>query len=382
VRVINGCFIVLFMAMLMLPFVFVDLSADRVSVEENRMLAPRPKLTDIKNHPGTFIRGFDTWFKDSTGFREQLLALYNVMSKKEWFNGIWYADGSYFYLIGKEGHRYFAHTSGRLIRVFQGAKILSDEQLENMAVKLEEVKAYLDGKSIPLVVMFCTTKESIYPEFYPMSIKRGPEPIQLDVITRYLQEHTSVDVFNIRQALLAEKDNYALYPVSSGDLVHYTELGAFFAYRELMKHINAYFPGIVPYDLNDIDISYDEKGIPHVSIKKETTYKKLDSSFFDDVKYDNNLRLFNAAFENTDPNLPVILLLRDSYVEESLAGKYVASHFGKTIMLYFSNMESIEDYITRYKPDIVIFESAEFNLERFADCVAKIPKLPGGDTRP
>jgi len=376
-RVFNCGFIVLFMAMLTLPLVFVDLSSDRVSVEENRMLAERPHISDIKNHPGTFVRDFDTWFKDSTGFRKQLISLFQTIDKNKWLNAVvQYTNGQHVYLIGEKGHHYFAYGNGWMISKFQGKQFLSDEQLANMANKLEMVKTYLDSKGIPLVVMFCTDKESIYPEYYPKSIKRGPDPIQLDIITNYLQKHTSVDVFNIRQALLAEKNNYPLYDVSSGDFTHYNQIGAFFAYRELMKHINIHFPGIVPYDLNNIDISYDKKGIPSVSLKTEITYKKLDPSFFDDVDVVKPFTWGNDAYENIDPNLPVILVLRDSYSEERFIGKYFAQHFSKAIFIHFQNMNRIEEYVTKYKPDIVVFESAERELGGFANCVAEIPELP------
>jgi hypothetical protein len=373
-RILNGIFIVLFMAMLTLPLIFVDLSPDRVSVRENRMLANRPALTDIKSQPEIFIRHFDDWFKDSTGFREQLIMFFNVISKSKWYNSIWYADGQYIYLIGEEGHHYFA-GDGKIILKFQGKQFLTDAQLTGMATKLEEVKTYLDEQGIPLIVMFCTDKESIYPEFYPKSIKRGPEPIQLDVITEYLIEHTMVDVFNIKQALLAEKSNFMLYAVSSGDLAHYNEIGAFFAYRELMRHINIYFPEIISYELNDVDICYDRAGVPNASLKKEKAYKKLDKSFFNDVNISRPFTWENEAYENTYSDLPVILFLRDSYAEELYIGKYIAQHFSKAIFIHYSNMEHFDEYIDRYKPDIVVFESAERALDGFAGRVTGIPKL-------
>jgi hypothetical protein len=197
--------------MLFVPLAFVDLSTDRISVQENRRLANPPNLTDIISHPASFKNQFDAWFKDSMGFREQMLALYNVINKNELLTGFRYTEGQYTYLIGEEGHHYFADINGVLIPKFQGRHFIPDEQLLTMAVKLEDVKTYLDNKGIPLVVMLCADKESVYPEFYPKSIKRGSEPIQLDVITSYLLHNTSVDIFNIRQALLAEKNNYLLY---------------------------------------------------------------------------------------------------------------------------------------------------------------------------
>jgi hypothetical protein len=380
-RIINRGFSVVFMLMLLTPLVLVDLSTDRISVQENRMLAGRPSLADIKAHPGSFIRQFDAWFKDSTGFREQLVSLYNAIDRNRWLNGdVRYTDGQYTYLIGEQGHHYFADVNGRLISKFQGKQFLSDELLHNMAKKLEDVKLYLDSKSIPLVVMFCTDKESIYPEFYPKSIRRGPEPIQLEVLTKYLQDHTSVDVFSIRDALLERKNEYFLYYLIdamwfTGAFAHYNEIGAFFAYRELMKHVNIHFPQIALYELDDIEISYDEKEIPYVSLLVEKTYRQLDPSFFDTVALSRPFTWENVAYENIEPELPVILFLRDSYAAEQYIGKYFAQQFGKTIFIHFFNIEHIEEYIERFKPDIVVFESAERGLEAFAFCVAGIPEF-------
>jgi hypothetical protein len=248
-----------------------------------------------------------------------------------------------------------------------------------MTAKLEELKKYLDNKDIPLIVMLNTDKESIYPEFYPKTIKRGPEPIQLDVITTYLQNYTSVDVFNIRQALLEQKSNYLLYPVSGGigDLSHYTEIASFFGYRELMEHITTYFPSIIPMGLADIDISYDQKGVQSVSLKKNT-YIYLGPSFFDNVSFIDDPLWglgFNYAYENSEPDLPVILLLSTSYSSGVRAGKFIAQSFGRTIMTHFRNMEYIEEYINRFNPDIVVLESTEYQLKEFADSITGIPEL-------
>jgi hypothetical protein len=98
-RFFNKCFIFIFVLMLALPLVFVDLKSDRISVGENRMLAKRPSLSDRKNRPGIFIRQFDAWFKDSTGFRETLINLYKKTDGI--FGQNLYLDGTSIVLIGK-----------------------------------------------------------------------------------------------------------------------------------------------------------------------------------------------------------------------------------------------------------------------------------------
>jgi glycosyltransferase involved in cell wall biosynthesis len=356
-RLLNILFIISFLAIIVFPLIFIDLKSDRKSSLENRMLANRPDFSDIIKKPETFRKQFDAWFKDSTGFRRYLIKINNIIDKNIWLNGVRYKDGQVIYLVGEHGHHYFADIDNFWITKYQGKLEIPDDQLINISSKIENVKTYLQNKGIPLILMFCTEKETIYPEFYPKSIIKGPEPTQLETITNYLQENTSVDIFNIKEALFAEKYNYLLYPVAKGDLAHYTEIGGFFAYRELIKHITPHFPNIIPYTLDDITINLDNKENPKVSLNTDITYKKLDSTFFDDVPLLRPFSWENHAYENTLQNQSVILVLCDSFSMEQYIGKYLAQHFGKAIFIHNSNIQHLDKYIERYEPDIVLFES-------------------------
>jgi hypothetical protein len=162
-----------------------------------------------------------------------------------------------------------------------------------------------------------------------------------------------------------------------GQLSHYTQIGAFFAYQELMKHINKYFPESAPFTINDVTGTVGDKGIAEVSLKEETAYKQLDASFFDDVTVAKPFTWENTVFENKNIIYPNILLLRDSYASESYFGKYIAHQFGKTIMVHWLNMEHLDEYISTYNPDIVVFEFAEVHslkifLRHVADTAAAV----------
>jgi len=251
-----------------------------------------------------------------------------------------------------------------MIGKFQGRTFLSDEQIEGLAYGLEEIKTYLDNKGIPLVVMFCADKESIYPEYYPRTIIRGPEPIQLDIITEYVRSHTDVDVFNIKDCLVAVKDEYLVFDKNSDDLTHYNEIGAFFAYQELTRHISKYFPDIEPFTLEDVDITYNDRGayhdIPDVQLKQKIKYQRFDTEY-------------GLMFENDDASLPTILLMRDSYAGNgNYLSTYIPQQFGKTIMIHWSNMANLVEYIETFQPDIVVFESAERELRGFANAIIQV----------
>lgn len=365
-KVTYSIFIIMFFLMLLLPLVFVDLSGETVSEQENRTLAELPSVSVLFNEPEEFVSRFEDWFSDHVGFRLELINLKKEIDDLD--DAVQYTDGNYIYLRGQQGHRYFAYTDGWMIGKFQGKEFLSDEQLSGLANDLNDISQYLDEKGIPLIVMICPDKESVYPEYYPESIIRGLDPIQLDIITEYLSEHTNIDVYNSKEQLVAAKENYLVYNKAAGDLEHYNQIGAFIDYLELMKRINIYFPEMKPYTFNDAVITYGGDGVPSVSLQMETPCIELDSSFFDDAEVNRPFTWQERAFENTDQTLPTILIMRDSYTDRFI--DFIAPHFGKTIAIHYNNMKNLKEYIALYSPDIVIFESAEREFEWFARWIA------------
>jgi hypothetical protein len=363
----NTVFGVIFVLLLLIPLLLTDLRNGLVAPEENRMLADRPPLSSM-NHPQTFIRNFTEWFNDHIGLRGKFISLYKFLGKSQ-KQGPQYREGDVTYIIGRGGHHFFTGSNNHdMIGKFAGNPVFSSEELQTFSHKLTSMQDYLNKRDIPLIVMFCADKETIYPEYYSPAVKRGPEPVQLDLITSYLKNNTSVDIFNVRQALLEQKDRYLLFPKGPpGDLTHYNEIGAFFAYRELMCHINTYYPDIIPYSLDDIDIDCDENGVARVNLKENPEYTKYDDSFFDNVTTNSSDGWANRAFESTARNSPAILILRDSYMgdENSFILKYIARHFSKTIAIHFLNMNNLEQYIDAFNPDIMVLETAERQIPGF-----------------
>jgi len=363
-RFYNKIFIFIFFLMMILPLVFVNLSSERISVLENRRLESFPLISDLKKHPDIFIREFDAWFKDSTGFREKLINLYK---KTYGFLSSSYLDGTSKVIIGKEGHHFNTHFN-LLLPIWQGQRWLDDTRLYELSAKLNNINKYLSGKNIPFVFMLCTDKESVYPEYYSDFVIKGPDPTSLDAVTDYISANTNIDFFCIKESLLREKENRLLYP-KTGDiyaLCHYNETGSFIAYMELMKHINKYFPNLKSFTFDDVDIKYFANGSSKLNLKQEKKYKKIEARFFDDA----------VEFENEDLSLPVILFICDSYT--NWFPDYLPQHFGRVIMHNFNyvTLEHFQEYIDLYKPDIVVFESAERVIRVFANQVIDILELP------
>lgn len=369
--IVNRLFAAAFMLLLLAPLLFVHLKGGEVSELENRLLASRPGLEEMRESPSAFVRRFESWFSDNVGFRESLIRFHKALDSCA---PLQYDQERLNWLTGQQGHLFLYHN----IPVYRGKPLVSEAELGRLTDWLNETQRYLDERNIPFVTMLCTDKESIYPEYYPKAIMRGPGPSQLEVLTDYLLEHTEVDLFNIRQCLWAEKRNYLLYN-KTHDFGHYNEIGAYFAYVELQKHIQAYFPEMSPLPLDDFEITYGENGVPDITPKAEAPYRKLGDSFFDDdFLLDWPYPWANAAYQNEDPSLPTILVLRDSYCgfydsdtnRGGFISKYIPYHFGYSIFIHYANARSIEKFVTWYRPDIVVFEIVDRILPEFFGYIA------------
>ena len=386
VRVLSAIFAVVFVLILLIPLLFTDLSSGNISKWENRRLEPFPTMTNLLHRPAAFIWQFNAWFTDHVGFRGESFGLYRKLMHLA--RGAHFQEGAYMILIGNEGYHYCFGYHGLQISRYQGASILSDEALKGLSEGLLAAKHYLDEKSIPLIVVFCPDKDEVYPEYLPKSVVRGPEPTQLDVITEFAKSYTGLDVFNTKECLLTAKDSQLVFD-KDGDLymlTHWNEIGAFFAYQDLMKHIQAYMPEIETVPIEDTEITYADRygfpNIPDIRLKQSKSFRQLGAEAFADVPIAPSIYYdYDVVYENDNPALPTLLIMRDSYVGDTYTGeynfwcRYLPQHFGKTIFIHHRNMNNFDSYVAYFRPDIVIFQATERELGYFSEYVSTLQDL-------
>ena len=352
------CFALAFMLVFVMPLVFFDFVGGKISLQENRVLARRPPMSYILQSPSDFVQQFDAYFTDNVGFRENIIGAYNRINRS--IGQGYYLDGASVVFIGKEGHHFHSRYN-QITPIYQGEPWLGDTQLKDLSLRLNQIDSYIASMNIPFIMMICTDKESIYPEYYPDFVIKGPEPSSLDTVVNYLSSNTTVDLFCIKERLMEEKENYLLYP-KTGDiyaLCHYNETGGFFAYQELMKHVSAYFPSMVAFELDDVTIEYSETGLSAVMINHDDEVFVIEPRFFSDA----------LEFENINPNLPTLLLLHDSYA--SYFTNMLPQHFGRTIMHHYRSVDLLDEYIRIYSPDLIIFETAERAIPDFSSSLIR-----------
>ena len=82
----------------------------------------------------------------------------------------------------------------------------------------------------------------------------------------------------------------------------------------------------------------------------------------------------NIAFENDDPGLPTILVMRDSYAgagtpERTYLTGYIPQQFGTSILIHYLNIPHFEEYVDLFEPDIVVFEAVDRGLPLLPDMI-------------
>ena len=156
-KIINIVFIVIFMTALLVPIAFADFTGGAVSEDENRVKAELPSIGSIIRDP----KLLGDWFNDNMGLRDEIIEV----SKNIRTPGEQYSQGGLTFLNGKNDHIFFTGFSHEMINIFQGKNMMGDEQIKGFAGKLSEIRDYLDKRNAAFIVMLCTDKESIYPEF-------------------------------------------------------------------------------------------------------------------------------------------------------------------------------------------------------------------------
>jgi hypothetical protein len=342
---------------------------------ENRMLKEFPTFAD---HPEldagekliNYAWDFEAYVKDRVAFRAQFVGIGKQI--RDFVKPVVYREGQLVYLNGRENHKYYAGMNGWLIEKFQGKPLLTAEQLQKLSAGLNNIADYLGERNIPLIIIICPDKDSVYPEYYPEIFKQAVAPIPLDIVTDYLNSNVNASVYSSKDELIANKEQFRTYNKSEGDLSHYNSVGGFIEYQELIRHLKEYFLEMEVLSFDDVDISYNENGDQIAEIKDTSRIRQLEATFFENIPAEIR-PVFRTGieingFENDDSSLPTALFMADSYY--LTYGIFVAANFHLSVGIHYDYIEHFTEYLDLFQPDVVIIQVAERAIPDFADIIA------------
>ncbi len=278
----NLVFLITVFALLLIPSTKIDFHS--VVSRENRRLAAPARLTVNGRVNNSFGRDFDEWFKDRFAGRDKVIDLYNAFQNT--LNRKFERQGV---IIGKDNWLFH----GR-IRNFKGTDGFSENEMEQIRDNLVRLQQFCDEHGIKLYIMVTPYKHHVYPELYPDAVKRSRDTGRMEEIEAYLKrEMPGLNFIYVKHALTDERKNEKQSGKGEDYLYfktdhHWTDKGAFTAYRELMKYIVRDFPEVRPVKEQDYVVTRGRK------VRAE-----CDRSFYDGTQY-SLLHLKDESIFNID----------------------------------------------------------------------------------
>ena len=359
-RVSQMAFTVLFLLMIVIPLLTTNLQKNKVSADENRMLAPRAELY---KEDGTwnenYTEDFETWINDNIGMRSSMI-INNARMQYYWFKVL--ANNADMYL-GPNGELNYATAA--MLTDYQHDNLYSDDYLHEIADNMQYLSDYVEAKGTQFYYYQCWDKHSIYPEYFPATVIQTGKESKTDGIVRALNDYSDVNVISPKQEL---QDGKSIIPTYSvwGDPAHWNQRGAYTGYIKLMNTINK--NSDIQYRVlqeSDYNITTPDQGatlfggihrvdnIEDFEIKNAKailTNEKL-TLYSDDERH----RFFT---NNEVDNGTRLLIIGDSYFDAFIIDD-LAESFYETIIIWGDYLSNLQNIIDTYDADIVIVEAAE-----------------------
>ncbi|MEJ0056479.1 MAG: hypothetical protein WDN75_12995 [Bacteroidota bacterium] len=344
------------------------LHLDKSENTEKRILASRPNfsLESIEVFPSRY----ENYYNDNFSFRNSLVRLNSGITSKAY-------DLSAIpdVLIGKEGWLYYISKSqGNSREDYMGRLRVENFTLDSIKKKLERRSNYLNSRGIKFLVAVAPDKHSVYPDFIPSNVgKKGKFQTRLNQITNYLKANSSVQILDLRDALVDSRKTEPLPTFKKTD-THWNYLGGFIAYQRIMEALN-----MVPK--SKTDFKWDQQG-PGEGLDlagmlgASEEFKELNEVTFtplfkndlvvNEIKeYEKPLLGKVLRVFNNDQSLPKLLMFHDSFGGAILP--FLPHHFRESVFVTESAVFVTDLYSTavieKEKPDVVIMEM----VERYAD---------------
>lgn len=361
-KILRMLFIVSFCSIIGIPLITTNFQQDKVSESENRKLTAMPKLhNDDGSLNENFTSDLESWINDNIGLRSQMV----IANAKIQFYGFNVLANNSDMLLGPNQELNYATND--IIADYQHEDLKTQDKLNQIASGYQRVSDYLEQRGIQFYYFQCWDKQSIYPEYFPKTIKQFGDVSKTDQIIATLKTRTTVDVISSKELLIDAKKEYDTYSVW-GDPTHWTQRGAYLGYRMLMEEINAKnqnkykILSADDYNIEITDQGYTVFGGIHKKDMLEDFEVKDPQAYLSDEEpmflseWANKSRTiyYNDKVDNND----TLLILGDSYFDNFLYDDFAES-FHRVVFIWGDYAEKLEQLVDYYQPLIVINENAE-----------------------
>lgn len=209
---------------------------------EKRLLAEFPQRPDGFGDVKKFISEWESYFSDHFGCRNVLVMWQN---KLKW--SLFREKSVRDVIVGTDGWMFF--SAAQMVEHYRGALQFTEQELRDWQKLLERRRDWLAARGIKYLFVLAPDKQSVYPENLPVWLQPLRGRTKADQFLDYLKTHSTVEVLDLRPALLAAKKTAPIYQKTD---THWNEFGAFVAGDAVFRALAAkQLPRLSPFNLDD-----------------------------------------------------------------------------------------------------------------------------------
>ena len=307
---------------------------------DNRMLT----ILDVIN-----AENVENYISDRIGFREEMINAYNAVNKGL-FNIISGAD----LMIGSNGEDIYPKISSIGEYNYYHEMFLDS---------VKRIQDYCEARNIEFYFMLEPSKTSIVKDSLPIGLNYNTDWIDEFVLKANEKGINFVDNYTYFNSI---KDDVILYN-KVYDTYHWNDTGAFYGINNLLSTM-----GLEENKLSDYEIiqkQYGENGtkindtVYELIPKKES--RNLSEKYVDGLLMEDDFKEFRY-YENDNAGSSLLSFQGSYFMTEDRTSKFLANNFSKTVGIHnYQNIFNINYYLNIYRPDIVVFEVADYTFAEY-----------------
>ena len=243
---------------------------------------------------------------------------------------------------------------------------LNDYQFLNLFVEtLSKMQKYCEDRQVAFVYCIEPSKSTVLNELLPSGVNYNME--RYSYLIQLLESHNINYVDNL--VVLREKSTEEMVFNKKFDAAHWNDIGAFYGTNEILKNLKHRIPEVSENKLSEYDLRMVKKNNllnSNIFIDEDVPYLVPKVGYIKDEKYDDETYVVPQFKEfsyylnpDTEKNSIRALMFEGSYfIRNPLI---ISNAFNEFIGVHnYENIVNLDYYFNIFKPDCVIFETAEY----------------------
>jgi len=285
-------------------------------------------------------------------------------------------------IIGKDGFLFLGNKYSQILDKTQGVYKYHDKDIDKWTNKLQNIQTYYEERGIKFAIVIAPNKHSVYKEKLPNWMNYNGRTITDDIVS--YSKKKNINLLDLRK-ILQEKKATQLYFTTD---THWNNQGSAIGFENTIKYINNIYKAKYKIPNYELLTTHEESGdlasflkINSILPKNHETNYAYKFENESDVCHGNisekhiiekcNNKKNPQMFINSQAqyminkyslNKDKLLLLCDSFATAN--SKLYNETFNTIWKFYYEHINGnrLSDFVTKHKPDIVIYQVVERNL--------------------